>query len=134
MIQIYVSMLRKVLPEGVLVTRSPGYAVELPREAIDLVRFEDLRQAGQAALAAGSPAARPRAAPRGAGAVARPGARRVRGAVRDDRVEAARGGCISPSIEDRIEAELALGRHGAWSASCTRSWPAIRCASGSAAS
>lgn len=56
MVQIYVSMLRKALPEGVIVTRSPGYAVELPPEAIDLVRFENLRERGRAALAAGSPA------------------------------------------------------------------------------
>ena len=54
MVQIYVSMLRKVLPEGVLVTRSPGYALELPPEAVDLVRFERLRDEGRAALRAGS--------------------------------------------------------------------------------
>ena len=54
MVQIYVSMLRKALPEGVLVTRSPGYAVVLEPEAIDLVRFEHLRERGRAALAAGS--------------------------------------------------------------------------------
>ena len=57
MVQIYVSALRKALPPGVLVTRSPGYAVDLPREAVDLFRFERLRERGQAALAAGSPVA-----------------------------------------------------------------------------
>ena len=56
MVQIYVSMLRKALPEGVIVTRSPGYAVELPTEGIDLVRFENLRERGRAALAAGAAA------------------------------------------------------------------------------
>jgi DNA-binding SARP family transcriptional activator len=56
MVQIYVSMLRKALPAGTLVTRSPGYAVELPPDAVDLVRFERLRERGQAALAAGSAA------------------------------------------------------------------------------
>ena len=55
MVQIYVSMLRKVLPEGLLVTRSPGYAVDLPPEAVDLVCFERLRDEGRAALRAGSP-------------------------------------------------------------------------------
>src|SRR5215212_2297630 len=54
MVQIYVSMLRKALPPGMLVTRSPGYAIELPPESIDLVRFERLRERGRA-LAAGSP-------------------------------------------------------------------------------
>jgi len=56
MVQIYVSMLRKVLPDGVLVTRPPGYAVELPDDALDLHRFDRLRKDAQAALAAGSPA------------------------------------------------------------------------------
>lgn len=54
MVQIYVSMLRKVLPEGLLVTRSPGYALDLPPWAVDLVRFERLRDEGRAALRAGS--------------------------------------------------------------------------------
>jgi DNA-binding SARP family transcriptional activator len=56
MVQIYVSMLRKVLPEGVLVTRSPGYALDLPTDAVDLVRFERLRERGRAELRDGSPA------------------------------------------------------------------------------
>ena len=134
MIQIYVSMLRKVLPEGVLVTRSPGYAVELPREAIDLSRFEDLRQAGQAALAAGSPAhaleqLREALALWHGAALAefeepfatidRTGSRR----------------CHLATVEDRIDAELrARPRTARSSPSCTRSSPAIRCASGCAAS
>ena len=76
MIQIYVSMLRKVLPEGVLVTRSPGYALELPPEAMDLVRFEALRERGPGGTRGRLARTRGRAAPGGAGAVARPGARR----------------------------------------------------------
>jgi DNA-binding SARP family transcriptional activator len=112
MIQIYVSMLRKVLPEGVLVTRSRGYAVELPREAIDLSRFEDLRQSGQAALAAGSPAyaleklrealALWRGAP--LGELDEPFA-----TIESRRLEEVH----LATLEDRIEAELELGRHGA---------------------
>jgi DNA-binding SARP family transcriptional activator len=53
MVQIYVSALRKDLPEGVLVTRSPGYAIEVAPDAIDLVQFEQLRERGRTALAAG---------------------------------------------------------------------------------
>jgi DNA-binding SARP family transcriptional activator len=112
MIQIYVSMLRKVLPEGVLVTRSPGYAVELPREAIDLSRFEDLRQAGQAALAAGLPGhaleqlrealALWHGAP--LGEFDEPFA-----TIESRRLEEVH----LATLEDRIEAELELGRHGA---------------------
>src|SRR5215211_6248920 len=53
MIHIYVSQLRKLLPDGPLVTRPPGYAIELEPEAIDVVHFTRLRDEGRAALAAG---------------------------------------------------------------------------------
>jgi DNA-binding SARP family transcriptional activator/pimeloyl-ACP methyl ester carboxylesterase len=53
MVQIYVSQLRKVLPDGMLRTRPPGYALEVDPAAIDLVRFEQLRREGDAAHAAG---------------------------------------------------------------------------------
>jgi DNA-binding SARP family transcriptional activator len=56
MVQIYVSMLRKVLPEGVLVTRSPGYALDVSPDAVDLFRFERLREQGRSALGEGTPA------------------------------------------------------------------------------
>ncbi len=54
MVQIYVSQLRKVLPDGLLQTRPPGYAVEVDPATIDLVRFERLRREGEAAHAAGN--------------------------------------------------------------------------------
>jgi DNA-binding SARP family transcriptional activator/pimeloyl-ACP methyl ester carboxylesterase len=54
MVQIYVSQLRKVLPDGLLQTRPPGYAVEVEPASIDLVRFEQLRREGEAAHAAGN--------------------------------------------------------------------------------
>src|SRR5919106_6165726 len=47
MVQIYVSHLRKVLPEGVLRTQPPGYVLAVPPEAIDLHGFEKLRAAGR---------------------------------------------------------------------------------------
>src|SRR6478752_252938 len=43
MVHIHVSALRKALPPGVLHTRGSGYSLELPREALDLDRFERLR-------------------------------------------------------------------------------------------
>ena len=55
MVQIYVSQLRKVLPDGVLQTRPPGYLIELEPEAVDATRFAQLRADGRAALAAGDP-------------------------------------------------------------------------------
>src|SRR6476469_7925443 len=54
MVQIYVSQLRKVLPNGMLQTRPPGYAIEVDPSTIDLVRFEQLWREGEAAHAAGN--------------------------------------------------------------------------------
>ena len=53
MVQIYVSQLRKVLPADVLLTRPPGYLVQVDPETIDIVRFDRLRRTGRAALEAG---------------------------------------------------------------------------------
>ena len=62
-LQVYVSGLRKVLGQdrpvgadsGVLVTRSPGYVLQLPPTAIDASRFELLAGEGRALLDAGRP-------------------------------------------------------------------------------
>ena len=53
MVQIYVSQLRKVLPEPRLHTRPPGYALELADGELDLDRFERLVADGRAALTGG---------------------------------------------------------------------------------
>jgi DNA-binding SARP family transcriptional activator len=54
-IQTHVSRLRKVLPEGVLRTRPPGYVLELVPGQLDLHRFEELRDEGRVALAGSDP-------------------------------------------------------------------------------
>src|SRR5215470_14947848 len=46
-IQVYVSRLRKLLPEGTLVTRAPGYVLSLEADTIDLQRFERLVRAAR---------------------------------------------------------------------------------------
>ena len=51
-VQVYVSQLRKLLPDGSLVTRAPGYMLEVEAEAVDLIRFERLVREGRSALAA----------------------------------------------------------------------------------
>jgi DNA-binding SARP family transcriptional activator len=110
MIQIYVSRLRKVLPAGALVTRRPGYALEIPAESLDLMRFDRLRREGAAALARGSAAEAAR--------LLREALALWRGPALDEfdepfaamesrRLEELRLGCL----EDRIDAELALGQH-----------------------
>ncbi len=50
-VQTYVSKLRQVLPDGVLLTRQTGYALHVGRADLDVTRFEDL-----VAAAAGRPA------------------------------------------------------------------------------
>jgi DNA-binding SARP family transcriptional activator len=110
MVHIYVSKLRKELPGDMLVTRAPGYAVEIKPEVLDLARFERLHEQGRAALADGFAAT---------------AADRLREALTLWRgpalaefdepfaiVESARLEelCLS-CIEDRIDADLALGRH-----------------------
>ena len=118
MIQNSVSQLRKLLePEGVvegeqrLVTRSPGYLLRVEPGELDADRFEALAAEGRRELAAGEHAAaleRLREALalwRGPALVDLPDAPFARAeAARFDELRSA-------ATEDRIEAELALGRH-----------------------
>ena len=110
MVQVYVSQLRKLLPAETLRTRTPGYLLELPPGAVDLERFEALLAEGRSALAAGR---------------ANEASARLREALALWRspalaefeepflhVEAARLGELRLSaLEERIDADLALGRH-----------------------
>src|ERR687888_1695552 len=50
-IQVYVSQLRKLLPDGALETAPPGYRLSVDGEAIDLFEFVRLSEEGRAALA-----------------------------------------------------------------------------------
>jgi DNA-binding SARP family transcriptional activator len=53
MVQMYVSRLRRVLPEGTLHTRRPGYALVLEQEQLDLHRVESLVAEARASLDGG---------------------------------------------------------------------------------
>lgn len=112
-VQVYVSRLRKVLGEGVLVSRGGGYALEVGADQVDAGRFERLAGEGREALDRGDPQ------------------------VASERLSAAldlwRGPALADFVyrsfvqseidrldelrlaarEDRIDAELALGRHAA---------------------
>src|SRR5829696_509671 len=110
MVHIYVSQLRKLLPHGMLVTRAPGYAVELEPEAVDVARFTRLHGEGRAALAAGDPAT--------AAARLREALGLWRGAALAEFSEPfaqTEGAHLEElhlaCLEDRIEVDLALGRH-----------------------
>jgi DNA-binding SARP family transcriptional activator len=110
MVQVYVSQLRKVLPSGLLRTRAPGYLLEVAPEAIDLLRFDRLRADGRAALADGDPATaaeRMRAAlllwrGRALAEFSEPFAAVAAAHLEELRLAA---------LEERIDADLALGHH-----------------------
>jgi predicted ATPase/DNA-binding SARP family transcriptional activator/class 3 adenylate cyclase len=114
-LQVYVSRLRKLLePEGkaLLVTRPPGYALDLGGHSLDLHRFERLRADAGQALQEGDPAA--------AEAKLHEALSLWRGAPLADlafepfaQSEIARLEELHvAALEDRVDALLALGRHG----------------------
>ena len=55
-LHVYVSDLRRALPEGILVTAPPGYLLRVAAEAVDLTEFERLVARGRVALSTGDPA------------------------------------------------------------------------------
>ena len=110
-IQVYVSQLRKALDPGVIVSRPPGYVIELEADQLDLHRFERLAAEGRRALKQQDP---PTAA-----AKLREALSLWRGAPLADlayesfaQVETARLEELRlAALEDRIDADLGLGRH-----------------------
>jgi DNA-binding SARP family transcriptional activator/ABC-type branched-subunit amino acid transport system substrate-binding protein len=110
-IHVYVSQLRKTLGAGLLETRGRGYLLDVESERLDLGRFERLLERGRALLAAGDPAA--------AAEVLREAIGLWRGApLADFAYESFAQGEIArleelrlAALEERIEADLALGRH-----------------------
>lgn len=115
-LRVHVSRLRRALREasgdGVLVTRSPGYVFAVDGEAIDSYRFESLVTEARRCAVRGDHAA--------AAAALRAALALWRGPALDDigeasfvRAEAARLEELRlAAIEERIEADLACGRHG----------------------
>ena len=109
-VQVYVSQLRKALGP-VIATRAPGYELELAPERVDLHRFARLTQDGRAALEGGDPVT--------AEGALREALALWRGPALADflyepfaqteiaRLEELR----TVTLEERIEADLALGRH-----------------------
>jgi DNA-binding SARP family transcriptional activator len=117
-LQVYVSQLRKILRAGSdgavttqeLVTRPPGYAMQIQADDLDLATFERLLSEGRQALAEGEPAT--------ASALLRSGLALFRGSPLADfslepfaqaeieRVEELR----VAALEERLRADLALGR------------------------
>jgi DNA-binding SARP family transcriptional activator len=108
-VQGHVSALRKLLPADTLLTRAPGYLLQLNGAALDLARFEALRHG---AREAGDPAT--------AVASLREALGLWRGPppsdLAHDSVLQAEIGRLEElreaAVEERIEAELSLGLHG----------------------
>ena len=113
MVQVYVSHLRKLLPPGTLQTRPPGYALVLEPEQLDLNRFVTALTEAREALDAGEA--------RGAEDGFREALSLWRGpALAEFATEPfaqAEGARLEDlrlyALEGRLEAELALGGHGA---------------------
>lgn len=114
-VQVYISNLRKALGElgrELLITRPPGYVLELPADSLDLSRFERALNEGRTALAEGKPAE--------ASARLREGLDEWRGPpLAEFAYEAFAQAAIARLLElrlvaheERIEADLATGQHG----------------------
>ena len=110
-LQQHVSRLRKALePHGVLVTRAPGYALEIAPEQVDLVRFRALVERGRAEIDGSTETAAQtlrralelwRGAPL-ADLATEPFAAAPTRALEEERLAA---------LESRIDADLACGQH-----------------------
>jgi predicted ATPase/DNA-binding SARP family transcriptional activator len=110
-LQVYISRLRKLLPAGALLTRPPGYLLEVEPDELDLQRFERLVAEGHDALAEGN-------AERAADVLHRALALWRGPALAEFTFEPFAQAEIRrledlrlAAVEERIEADLALGRH-----------------------
>ncbi len=111
-LQVHVSRLRSVVGEGVIVTRPPGYLIRIDPDELDLEVCERLIEEGRRALREDAPGL---AADKLRQADRLYRGRPLEGLADEDfarpvavRFEELRVG----AIEDRVEADLALGRHG----------------------
>src|SRR5215218_5869544 len=109
-VQVYVSRLRRLLTPGAIESRSGGYALRLDGDRLDLTQFERLAEEGRTALSAAeweraaSLLGQALALWRGPALVGltAEALRREAGRLEEARLEA---------LEDRVEADLARGRH-----------------------
>jgi DNA-binding SARP family transcriptional activator len=111
-VQTYVSRLRKGLEPARLVTVEPGYRLVVDADELDAARFEALLGAGRAALLDGDVEAAARRLWDGLGLWRGPALADV-GDAAELRAEALRLDELRMlAVEARVDADLALGRHG----------------------
>src|SRR5438034_3567033 len=104
-LQVYVSQLRKLVPEGLLETTPDGYRLTIDPGTVDVFEFERLTQAGRSALTIGDAS--------GAAETLRRALDLWRGPLTDlpDAETLRLDELRLTALEDRIDADLALGRH-----------------------
>ncbi|MCZ7461786.1 AfsR/SARP family transcriptional regulator [Streptomyces sp. WMMC940] len=107
----YVSRLRKILGDDILIDRRPpGYAMAIGNSSLDLIEFQELDREGREALSAQD---HERAGDLLRGALARWNGPPL--ANTTDHLAAAEAPCLTEAravtLENRIAADLALGRH-----------------------
>jgi predicted ATPase/DNA-binding SARP family transcriptional activator len=112
-LQVHVSQLRQELGEGQpIVTRPAGYAVELAPGALDLERFERHLEDARRLRAAGDQAGAAAELGAGLGLFRGPALSDVELLGRASAEGARLEGVRLAALEDRLELDLALGRHG----------------------
>jgi DNA-binding SARP family transcriptional activator len=112
MVHVHVSNLRKALGAELLRTHAVGYSIEVEAATLDVERFEHLAAEGRAALAAGDPAVASERLAKALSPWRGPALAEFSepfAAREAARLEALR----LAALEDRIEADLAIGRHAA---------------------
>ena len=111
LLRVYVAQLRRVLPEGRLLTRAPGYVLRLEPGELDAARFEDLAADARRAAAEGdvrlARALYGRALALWRGDALADLADEPFAHLEAARLDELRLGCL----EGRLEADLAIGRH-----------------------
>ena len=120
-LQTYVKNLRRVIEPGrttgsggeVLTTARPGYVLHVQIDGVDAWRAERLVEEGRAALAAGEPAGAARRLREAAALWRGPAFGDLAGEVYVQSEASRLDELLVAATEDRIEADLALGRHGA---------------------
>jgi predicted ATPase/DNA-binding SARP family transcriptional activator len=111
-LQVLVSKLRRAFPHGVVATRPPGYVLDVAPDSVDIVRFSHLSARGRAALVVGD-ADDAAATLKEALALWRGEALAEFAYDEFARAEATRLEEERMAVvEDRVEADLACGRHG----------------------
>ena len=110
-LQVYVSQLRKAIGADRVLTRSPGYSLRVDDGELDLDRFEQLVREGREQLGAGEPKTAARLLEEALGLWRGPALAEFRSQAFAEEAGARLEESRLAAVEERIDADLALGRH-----------------------